>query len=79
METIKYTSVTVHDMGRITIPADARRFLEVGDDGMVQVTLTDHDEQFARFLSDGAVTIPSKIREKHGIEDGDEVRIEVSS
>lgn len=79
--TIKEEDLNVHDRGRITIPADVRdEFMLRGRLAEVHL-LDDEEEEYAQFNrkvgSEGRVTIPKRIRDKHGIEDDDDVDIEL--
>lgn len=78
--TIRMDSLSVHDNGRVTIPAAVRDGHELVERSLLALRLvTDGDrEQFNEtMVSGGRVTIPKRLRDKHDIDDGDDVDIEL--
>lgn len=78
--TIRMDSLKVHDNGRIRIPADPRNYFGIGQGDLVTVRLllSGETETFQKTVdSKDSVTIPNRIREEHGLLDGDKVDVEM--
>lgn len=78
--TIRMDSLKIHDQGRLRIPSDPRHYfgIEQGDLVTIRLLLSGGTETFQKIVdTKHSVTIPSRIRDEHGLGDGDMVDIEM--